>query len=80
MAVTVDRAVLAAGGLLAYTAGALVVLNVTAREIAAMRDELVEPLERARALSAPLFDLKSTNDALERLLRAVREQRGAPAA
>lgn len=75
MALTPDRVAYAAGALLAYTAGALVVLNVTARQIAGMRDELVKPLERARELSRPLFDLKLTNDALDRLLRGLRERR-----
>ena len=61
----------AGGAAVAVAAALLIDINLRARRIAAQAREVAEGLERARANTARLFDVRSTNAALERTARAL---------
>ena len=63
----------AGAGVVLVAAGLLIELNLRARRIAQLADEIAADLQDAAAQSAPLFELAATNLALDRTARALRD-------
>jgi hypothetical protein len=64
----------AGAGVVATAAALLIELNLRARRIAAQADDIATSLESAGAHTAPLFEIASTNLALDRATRALQQR------